>query len=312
MDENDNSQSRFPRSSLRARSRTVMATPADIADYTPRSTDVERPTTSIEDALDISLGDMSEVGASTASALSDALGDDFSVDQPEQGANTESFAAPELESARASVLDAIGEVSALAEVEQFVQDPEPESVAPIAKILRPASAQSEVSAESVLEVAPVAQRVLERVVLSPDESVETSGRERIFWKKPGRIVGFLVSYASDPLGQHVVLREGRLLISCENGSSDNCLVISHESVSPMHAIMRVAADGSILILDQLSEHGTRIRRAESGNEESLLGDKSYLRHGDVVIFGECEYHLCVLGAAAIVGAKDSKGDKVTS
>jgi hypothetical protein len=292
-----------------------MATPADLADYTPRSSDAERPTTSIEDALDISLDGASEGGTASASALSDVLGDDFAVEKAEQVSGVQDFPAPELESARASVLDAIGEVSALAEVEQFVQDPEPEAVAPIAKILRPAGVPAEIDAgeeELVREAAPVIQRVLERVDLSSDEDTETSGRERIIWKKPGRIVGFLVSYASDPLGQHVVLREGRLLISCENGSSDNCLVISHETVSPMHAIMRVAADGSILILDQLSEHGTRIRRAENGNEESLLGDKSYLKHGDVVIFGECEYHLCVLGAAAIAGAKDSKGDKVTS
>jgi len=124
-------------------------------------------------------------------------------------------------------------------------------------------------------------------------------REYVDWKKLGKLVGFLVSYVSDAMGRYVELREGRLLVTSGESSSDSALVIFDESVSPMHAIMRISADGTILILDQLSEHGTRIRRAESGKVESLMGDKSTLCHGDVVIFGECEYHVVVMGRAAL-------------
>ncbi len=112
-------------------------------------------------------------------------------------------------------------------------------------------------------------------------------------------MGFLVSYKVDLMGSYIELREGRLLVTSEQTCSDSCLVIGHESVSPMHAIMRISADGSILILDQLSEHGTKIRRGEAGKEDALMGDKSTIHHGDVVIFGECEYHVVVMGAAAL-------------
>jgi hypothetical protein len=125
--------------------------------------------------------------------------------------------------------------------------------------------------------------------------VTHGGEATVVWKKPSKIVGFLVSFSADPHGAFVELREGRLLVSSELAEADNCLVINDSSVSPMHAIMRVSGDGSILILDQLSEHGTRIRRGDSGVEEALMGEKSHLNHGDVVIFGECEYNICTLG-----------------
>ncbi len=121
-----------------------------------------------------------------------------------------------------------------------------------------------------------------------------SGREFVEWRRRSRIVGFLVSFDSDVYGSYIELREGRLLVSTERHVSENCLVIAHSSVSPMHAILRIGGDGTILILDQLSEQGTRIKRGEDGKEESLLGDKSSLGHGDMVIFGECAYHVCIL------------------
>jgi hypothetical protein len=126
--------------------------------------------------------------------------------------------------------------------------------------------------------------------------IDSSGtsRERVESQRISKLVGFLITYQVDPLGEYIELREGRLLVSRTGGASDNCLVIADPSVSPMHAIMRISSDGTILILDQLSEHGTRIKRRASGKEETLLGDKSTLEHEDVVIFGECAYHVCIL------------------
>jgi hypothetical protein len=119
-------------------------------------------------------------------------------------------------------------------------------------------------------------------------------REHLEMRRRSKLVGFLVSYELDRLGRYIELREGRLLVSSEGSSTDNCLVISDPSVSSMHAIMRISANGAIMILDQLSEHGTKIKRCDSGKEEALLGDKGTLEHGDVVIFGECAYHVCIL------------------
>jgi len=143
----------------------------------------------------------------------------------------------------------------------------------------------------------------------PQEHQSNEAREYVDWKKPGKLVGFLISYISDPMGRYVELREGRLLVTSGESSSDSSLVILDESVSAMHAIMRISADGAILILDQLSEHGTRIRRADGGKVESLMGDKSSLGHGDVVIFGECEYHVVVMGAAALKREDSNKKDE---
>ena len=84
------------------------------------------------------------------------------------------------------------------------------------------------------------------------------------------------------------------MISSEQNATENCLVISHPSVSTMHAIMRISSDGSVLILDQLSEHGTTIKRASDAGEQSLMGDKEALHHGDVVVFGECAYNVCII------------------
>jgi hypothetical protein len=125
-------------------------------------------------------------------------------------------------------------------------------------------------------------------------SIHIGGREYAEWRRPSRLVGFLISFQENPHGSYVELHEGRLFVSCERGDVENCLIIAHPSVSSMHAILRISVDGSVLILDQLSEHGTRVRRFGSSDEQVLLGEKGTLEHGDVVIFGECAYHICIL------------------
>jgi len=126
------------------------------------------------------------------------------------------------------------------------------------------------------------------------ESAAASGSEEAFWKNMTPIVGFLVSFDHNPMGAYVELRSGRLMVSSEREASGNCLVIHDSSVSPMHAIMRVSGGTSLQILDQLSENGTRIKRAGSDEEEMLSGEKSTLSHGDVVVFGERRFHVCLL------------------
>jgi hypothetical protein len=116
----------------------------------------------------------------------------------------------------------------------------------------------------------------------------------IVWSKETPVVGFMVSFDANPNGDIFVLRSGRVMVSSERGSGENCLCIEDPTVSPMHAILRITAAGEIQILDQLSEFGTRIRRFGSNEEEQLSGDKSSLEHGDVVKFGDRSFHLCVV------------------
>ena len=122
--------------------------------------------------------------------------------------------------------------------------------------------------------------------------------EEVFWKTLSPLVGFLVTFDNDPMGAYTELRSGRLIVTSEREATGNCLVISDSSVSPMHAIMRVTGGLTIQILDQLSENGTRIRRFGSDDEELLSGEKSTLSNGDVVIFGERKYHVCLLSLSA--------------
>lgn len=108
------------------------------------------------------------------------------------------------------------------------------------------------------------------------------------------LVGFLVSYDSDTSGEYHELRSGRLIITSEEVGAGNHLVIDDDSVSPMHAILRISPTGDLQVLDQLSEHGTWIRRFGSSEEEQLSGDKSSLEHGDAVRFGKRTFIICMV------------------
>jgi len=118
--------------------------------------------------------------------------------------------------------------------------------------------------------------------------------EYVVWMKESPIVGFLVSYDENPNGSVFELRAGRLIVTSESPGSGNFLVIQSDSVSPMHAIMRIGKDGDLQVLDQLSEFGTRIIRLEGEEDEELSGDKSSLEHGDTIFFGERKFHVCMV------------------
>jgi hypothetical protein len=122
----------------------------------------------------------------------------------------------------------------------------------------------------------------------------TPPHEEIFWKSSSPLVGFLVSYDHNPMGSYVELHSGRLVVSRNKEESGSCLVVRDESVSPMHAIMRVSGSGVVQVLDQLSESGTRVRHAGQRDEEFLSGDKTTLSHGDIVFFGERKFYVLLV------------------
>lgn len=129
--------------------------------------------------------------------------------------------------------------------------------------------------------------------VAPVQPARASG-DRVLWGKQTRVVGFLVSFDKNENGDVFELRMGRLIVSSENAGAGNCLLLEDETVSPMHAILRINKGGAVQVLDQLSEHGTKIRRYASGDEEELSGDKGALEHGDVVIFGKREFSVCII------------------
>lgn len=142
--------------------------------------------------------------------------------------------------------------------------------------------------------APNVQTVPEVSQAPKEADVMTEPRDRIYWKTESPLVGFLVTYDHDPKGSYVELRQGRLMVSNQREESGSCLVVLGESVSPMHAIMRVASGGVVQVLDQLSEAGTRVRHMGQPEEEFLSGEKSSLSHGDIVFFGDRKFHVLLV------------------
>ncbi len=120
------------------------------------------------------------------------------------------------------------------------------------------------------------------------------GQEGAVWVKPSPLIGFLVSFDRDSNGSVFELRSGRLIVTSETPGGGNFLFVKDESVSPMHAIMRMGSEGDIQVLDQLSEFGTKIIRATGGEQEELSGDKSELYHGDIIQFGKRKFHVCII------------------
>jgi hypothetical protein len=114
------------------------------------------------------------------------------------------------------------------------------------------------------------------------------------WVKEGRLIGFLVSYDKNPNGEYYELRSGRLIVTSEASSSGNFLLLLDDTVSPMHAILRVSERGAIQVLDQLSENGTCIRRYGTKQEEQLSGEKGALENGDIVKFGSRKFNVCLV------------------
>ncbi len=121
-----------------------------------------------------------------------------------------------------------------------------------------------------------------------------SNGEGVYWSKPSKVVGFMVSYDKDPNGWVCELRVGRLIVSNQASPTDNTMVLEDDSVSSMHAIIRVGSKGDVQILDQLSESGTRIKRFDSEEEEVLSGERATISHGDTVTFGQRKFYIMLM------------------
>lgn len=193
--------------------------------------------------------------------------------------------------------------------ESFVeQEPPAQMAAPTPRIIRaPVAARPvEPPIEESTHGKHEEPRPIEfREVPDPEPEVTRSSSQSLQEPDPNRqgpdyswpsntLVGFLVSFDQECSGDFFELRTGRLVVTCEPIAGGGSLVIDHPSVSPMHAVIRIEMGRPLQILDQLSEYGTRILRARTGREESLSGERSTLNHGDVVIFGERRYHVCLV------------------
>ena len=122
---------------------------------------------------------------------------------------------------------------------------------------------------------------------------QVAGKEGVVWSKITPVIGFMVSFDKEANGEVFVLRSGRLIVTSQEPPGGSYLFLRDESISPMHAIIRITG-GDIQVLDQLSEFGTAVKRFGSEEETQLSGDKCSLEHGDVVRFGQRSFQVCIL------------------
>lgn len=316
VDAKDKNDAKFAKSSLRARNKTVVMEPSSLEDFRGETSWQDPEELHIDDLLD---DDVS--GSSDEPVVGDGAAPSFDLIEEEPDVNvSEALLDQEIDIAD-SEYDKVDEadyadeeivgdemLDALTDEQGELMEPEDtfgqSEVEPLIISEQEATTQEEHDASGYEDVlregavdTPIEEPLFEHETETYDEeTVRSSPIEQgdIVWRKPSRLVGFLVAIDGNQEQRYVELHEGRLLVSREENASENCLVLPHSSVSTMHAIMMISADGSILILDQLSEHGTVIKRAKGGADESLMGDKQTLFHGDVVVFGECAYNVCII------------------
>jgi len=109
-----------------------------------------------------------------------------------------------------------------------------------------------------------------------------------------KLLGFLVSYDANALGDVYEIRAGRWVISSRATTSSEYILIEDETISPLHAIVRGTPQGAVQILDQLSEFGTAVIRNGSDAEEEVVASMITVAHGDVVRFGKRYFTVCMI------------------
>lgn len=135
--------------------------------------------------------------------------------------------------------------------------------------------------------------VLAHSVQAPTPTPAVQTAEGVYWAKESPIIGFLVAYDRNENGEVFELRSGRLMVTTSARGDESAMVLQDDTVSPMHAVLRIDSEGGVQVLDQLSEHGTSVTRRD-GTTVSLSGDKGEIRHGDVVSFGARAFHVCII------------------
>lgn len=120
-------------------------------------------------------------------------------------------------------------------------------------------------------------------------AARAEGIQVISHGKLSRLVGFLVSYDSDEDGELCPLRFGRWLVSSQAVDQGSYILIEDETISPLHAIIRVGKEGRVQVLDQLSEYGTGVTKSGEEEEEEISGAMVEVQHGDTVRFGKRQF-----------------------
>lgn len=113
-------------------------------------------------------------------------------------------------------------------------------------------------------------------------------------KDEAPLVGFLVSFDAEHAGEYYPLRKGRTIITTDQDAGlSSAIMLNGNGISSSHAVIRADSEADILILDQLSDSGTFLRRLES-EDEIRIREPAAVLHGDVLRFGDRTFQLCLL------------------
>jgi len=120
---------------------------------------------------------------------------------------------------------------------------------------------------------------------SPRTTSHRGGGHEVPLVPTALLLGFMVSFDENPYGEAFEIREGRTIVSSDLPmSGGTVLLIEDPSVGSMHAVLKADGNGTLILLDQLSESGTFVR-ANGEEEQQLSGDRAIIKHGDMVRFG---------------------------
>jgi hypothetical protein len=109
-----------------------------------------------------------------------------------------------------------------------------------------------------------------------------------------KIVGFLISFDSNPNGDVYEIREGRWLLTSKPTNHGEYILIEDESISPLHAIIKASSDGKLQVLDQLSEFGTAVTPSGAKKEQEVSGTMVSIGHADIIRFGKRNFMVCLV------------------
>lgn len=106
------------------------------------------------------------------------------------------------------------------------------------------------------------------------------------------IIGFLITFDKKREGEVFEVRAGRWLVSSRSADRDSEIVIEDDSISLSHAIIKAGSNGSVQILDQLSELGTGVIKQGSEHEDDASDGMIQLFHGDMLRLGKRYFVFC--------------------
>lgn len=111
----------------------------------------------------------------------------------------------------------------------------------------------------------------------------------------GKLVGFLVAYDDDVLGESYELRVGRYIIkNTQLPSQKNDIVIAKDGIDSPHLAINVTADNKVQVQDIFSKDGSFYLNESETVEKRLIGIVS-LKHGDRIRLGNNKiFQFCVL------------------